>query len=306
MRLAVQSGNVVDDFGFETGYRMIKEAGFEAVDWNIDHAWDQSKLRKGDLTGCIFEKSPAEVLEHYRRELEIIRKNGLAITQAHAPFPAYLAEVPELLDYAIEIYKGCIRLCDAVGCKNLVVHGISASPQNPELTREQVDGLNMKLYGSLIPVLQETQVTVCLENLFTGADGQIYEGTCSEPMEAVRYIDALNEMAGKNCFGLCVDTGHLNLLRKNVTEYIRTVGKRIACLHVHDNDGKDDLHRMPFTGTLRWEDLLAALKEVGYSGDFSFETFAQVTRNRMAPEYVTIYLEAIAKVGKIFIQKITG
>ena len=306
MRLAVQTGNVVDDFGFEAGYRMIKEAGFEAVDWNIDHAWDQSKLRKGELTGCIFEKSPEEVLEYYRRELEIIRANGLAITQAHAPFPAYLEEVPELLDYAIEIYKGCIRLCDAAGCKNLVVHGISASPKQPGLSLKQADVLNMKLYQSLIPVLKETQVTVCLENLFTGADGQIYEGTCSDAGEAVRYIDALNAKAGRECFGLCVDTGHLNLLRKNVTEYIRTVGKRIACLHVHDNDGRDDLHRMPFTGTLRWEDLLAALREVGYSGDLSFETFAQVTRNRMGPEYVAIYLETIARVGKIFIEKITA
>lgn len=306
MRLAIQSGNVVNDLGLEAGYKLIRETGFEAVDWNIDQAWDGRKIREGKLTGCIFEKSPEEVLAHYRRELEIIRENGLVITQAHAPFPAYLENVPGLLDYAIRIYQACIRLCHAAGCKNLVVHGISMTPGSPALTRQRVDELNRKLYGELIPVLRETDVTVCLENLFTGAGGQIYEGNCSDAAEAVEYIDTLNGAAGKQCFGLCVDTGHLNLLRKNMTRYIRTVGSRIKCLHVHDNDGRDDLHRMPFTGTVRWEELLEALREVGYDGDFSFETFAQVSRDRMPPEYIPIYLTAIAQVGRIFIQKLAG
>ena len=127
MLLTIQTGDVVDELGFEAGYKALREAGFEAIDWNIDHAWNQAKIRKGELNGCIFEKSPEEVLAHYAEELDIIRKNGFVISQAHAPFPAHMKGVPELETYAVEIYKGCIRLCDAVGCKNLIIHGISCS-----------------------------------------------------------------------------------------------------------------------------------------------------------------------------------
>ncbi len=306
MLLTIQTGCVVQDLGIEKGYKLFKDLGFEAIDWNIDTAWDVARLRKGDLSGCIFEKPLEEIMDYYRDELAEIRKNGLVISQAHAPFPAYIQDVPGFLDYAIEIYKGCIRLCDAVGCKNLVIHGISPSPDHPELTPAKIEELNMRLYSSLIPVLKETQVTVCLENLFSAIRGFCYEGYCSNPFEACKAVDTLNEMAGKTCFGLCLDTGHLNLLHKNMTHYIRTVGKRLRCLHVHDNDGNGDEHLMPFVGNIRWNDFLAALKEIGYDGDLSFETFAQVVSGRMDPEFIPVFLKAIADTGRIFIQRLNG
>ena len=38
MDISVQTGDVVVDFGYELGAKMIRQAGFTAVDWNIDHA----------------------------------------------------------------------------------------------------------------------------------------------------------------------------------------------------------------------------------------------------------------------------
>ena len=305
MLLTIQTGDVVDELGFEAGYKVLREAGFEALDWNIDHAWNQAKIRKGELSGCVFEKSPEEVLAYYAEEIEIIRKNGFVISQAHAPFPAHVKGVPELEAYAAEIYKGCIRLCDTVGCKNLIIHGISCNYDEPDMTPEVVWEKNMTLYSSLIPVLQETNVTVCVENLFVGGN-PVTEGTCCDPNEAVKMIDTLNEMAGKTCFGLCLDTGHLNLLHKNVTNYIHTVGKRLAALHMHDNDGVSDQHLMPFVGKFRWNEFLAAMKDIGYDGDLSFETFAQVRSNCVDPEFIPVFLKAIAGIGEIFRQRIQG
>lgn len=304
MRICVQTGDVVDDFTFGKGYRLLRECGFEGVDWNLDHAISPKALRAGELSGCIFERPLPEILEHYREELACIRECGLVISQAHAPFPAYVPGRPAVEDYVIGIYQNCIRLCDAVGCRNLVIHGISLSPDEPALSPEAVEEKNFRLYTSLIPVLRETDVTVCLENLFATANGRHYEGVCSDPSEAVRYIDTLNERAGKACFGLCLDTGHLNVLRKNVREYIRLLGGRIRALHIHDNDGVGDQHLIPFAGTLRWNDFTGALRDIGYRGDLSFETFAQTRRNRMDPEYVPVFLRAAAGIGEIFRERI--
>ncbi|MCI8441713.1 MAG: TIM barrel protein [Provencibacterium sp.] len=306
MKICIQTGDVVDDFGFERGYRLLREIGFEGIDWNIDHALSPGQLKEGHFPSCIFERPLPEILDHYREEIEAIQKSGLSISQAHAPFPAHVRGIPQSDDYMIEIYKGCIRLCDAVGCKNLIIHGISCSPAEPELSAGDVDRMNAHLYESLIPVLKQTKVTVCLENLFTHLGGCNFEGTCSNPFEAVRYIDALNEKAGSECFGLCLDTGHLNLLRKNLREYVRILGRRIKALHIHDNDSVNDQHLLPFAGTLRWNDFTGAMKEIGYQGDLSFETFNQTRLSRMDIEYIPVFLRAIHDIGEIFRERIQG
>ncbi len=305
MLLSVQSATVVNDFGSELGYKMIREAGFQAIDWNIDHSLKAKDLKSAPLEDlCIFEKSLNECLAYYAEQLEQIRANGLTITQAHAPFPAYLPERPETLDYTIKLYRRCIEFCDAVGCKNLVIHGISlANPDNVN-TPDTVKALNYKLYESLIDILVKTNVTVCLENLFTGSPKGLIEGTCSNPNEAVEYIDTLNAKAGKECFGLCLDTGHLNLLRKSFRIYVPILGRRIKALHIHDNNGTTDQHLMPYVGTINWDHFCDSLREIGYDGDLSFETFAQTRASQLNRELVPLFLSTIAGMGQYFRERI--
>lgn len=304
MKITIQTGDVVDQIGFEKGYQLIREAGFEGLDWNIDHGWNGAEVRKGILQNCVFEKSMDEIMEYYAEELGYIRKNNLTIDQAHAPFPAYVEGFEELDKRVIPIYENCIRLCDAVGCPALVIHGISSPVDNFTFSREELIEKNLKLYEALIPVLQETKVVVCLENLFTHRNGICYPGICSNPAEAVMLIDTLNEKAGKECFGFCFDVGHFNLFAKDFKKYIGMLGKRIKVLHIHDNSGKDDNHKMPFAGNICWKDFCDALKEIDYDNNLNFETFAQYHMPHMEEEYIPIFLDAIFKIGTVFKKKI--
>lgn len=276
MKISIQTGDIVDRLGLENGYAAIREAGFEAIDWNLDHAWKGDDVRNGTYRGkCIFESPLDEVIEFYENELSIIRDNGLEITQAHAPFPAHVIDDPEFLDYAIEVYKSMIEYCSYAGVKNLIVHGISFMLWDKTGTQQEIDGLNKKLYTSLIPTLLKNNVTVCLENLFSSQNGVCYQGHCSYPAQAVKEIDELNAAAGKEVFGFCLDTGHANLLHHDIRSFVLTLGKRLKCMHIHDNNGENDQHMAPLTGTLDWENLCTSLKEIGYEGDLSFETFNQ-------------------------------
>lgn len=307
MRICVQSQDLVDDIGMHEAYRAIREAGFEAIDWNIDHAWKFSDLIKSEkLEGlCIFEKSEKEIFEYYREELSLIRENGLGISQAHAPFPAYDPKRPEILDYAIEIYKSIIRFCAAVGCPRIIIHGINRHHSWTSVTSEKCAELNAKLYESLIPTLREVKtVTVCLENLpmwdNVGSKTALSAGHCTNPDRAAAEIDALNEKAGADYFGLCLDTGHLNICRTPLYDYIPTLGKRLTALHIHDNDQTNDLHMMPYTGTIRWDIFVRELKASGYEGDLSFETFAQVRTSRIPKALIPSFLRTIADTAKYF------
>ncbi len=307
MKLCVQSGTVVFDYGYEKGYSMFREAGFEAIDWNIDSYWNSKAIRAGDTTkDCIYDRPIEEVIAFFADEVAIMKKNGLVISQAHAPFPAYVIGKPEVLDYTIGIYKKCIELCAHYGCKNLVVHGISLAHNDSINTVSDINALNMKLYESLIPTLLKVKtVTVCLENLFTAKGRHFMEGTCSDPHQAVAYIDALNAKAGAEVFGFCLDTGHINLLQKDMRTYVPVLGKRIKALHIHDNDGLADSHLAPYTGTIDWRAFCAVLRDIGYDGDLDFETFAQTKKERLDAELVPAYLTLIAECGKHFRNKIS-
>ena len=81
MRISIQDAGTCDGLGIERGYAAIRQAGFDAIDWNIDHALSGPVIRNGNYRGkCIFEKPLEDVIAYYAEELAIIRKNGLAIT----------------------------------------------------------------------------------------------------------------------------------------------------------------------------------------------------------------------------------
>lgn len=315
MLLSIQTADLRDELGL-AAYKMFREAGFEAIDWNIDHAWKFSQVAKAaelkDL--CIFEKPLDEQLAYYAEELAAIREAGLVITQAHAPFAPYDVGRTDILAYATQIYRNIIPFCAAVGCPRLVVHGISYKQAEPaEVSHEDVNTLTMNMYRALIPALLETRragtpVTVCLENLFSRYEtlGRGFrDGACSDPHEAIWMIDTLNAEAGCDCFGLCVDTGHLNLLRKDFRWWIPLLGKRIVCTHIHDNDQQNDSHLFPYAGNICWDEFLRAMKQIGYDGDLSFETFAQTKGARLPRELDAAYLRLNAEIGEYFRKYIT-
>ena len=42
-------------------------------------------------------------------------------------------------------------------------------------------------------------------------------------------------------------------------------------MHLHDNDQSDDLHLMPFDGTLNWKEVMQNLKNCNYVGPITME-----------------------------------
>lgn len=74
--------------------------------------------------------------------------------------------------------------------------------------------------------------------------------------------------------GVCFDTGHCNIKRyydNDVAETVRKLGSRIKMLHVHDNMRNTDRHIAPFLGCIKWEPVMQALAEVGYTGALNLE-----------------------------------
>jgi len=60
----------------------------------------------------------------------------------------------------------------------------------------------------------------------------------------------------------CLDVGHAHLNEGIPTAY-KILKGRIKSTHVHDNDGKDDIHLLPFFsqgGTIDWKETMGLLR----------------------------------------------
>jgi protein FrlC len=88
--------------------------------------------------------------------------------------------------------------------------------------------------------------------------------TASETMVMVHELDFSN-------LGIVLDSGHVNLTHESFAQAIRAAGTRLFHVHVDDNLGQRDQHLVPGDGTCHFQELIACLREAGYSGALSAE-----------------------------------
>jgi sugar phosphate isomerase/epimerase len=78
--------------------------------------------------------------------------------------------------------------------------------------------------------------------------------------------------------GFHLDVGHANLSKPKgarIFELIDLFGSRTKHVHVSDNDGSGDQHLPIGAGRIKWGEVCAALKRIGYDGTVTLEVFSQ-------------------------------
>jgi len=70
--------------------------------------------------------------------------------------------------------------------------------------------------------------------------------------------------------GICLDYGHAHLMG-DLGEAIETVSGHLLTTHVHDNQGREDEHLVPFAGTIDWDAAMIATQKIGYDAMLMLE-----------------------------------
>ena len=240
----------------------IRDAGFAAIDWSLNVEADRDDLAA---------------------QLSAIRESGLRVVQASLPSPLFDQDDSVRTAHLVECATEMIRLCHDAGCAYLIVPPISRQKEYG-LSIADVRTRNVETYAALIPAAKEYGVTVCLENEIVTWWDNPYAGCCTYPEEAVELIDTLNAMAGKECFGLCLNTGHLDLARSDFYAYLYKTGSRIKALHLNDNYGVKNDRIIPMTGgIIAWNYVCRALRSNGYRGDISLDVSMAPYADSMIP-----------------------
>lgn len=277
LKTGIQTKTILDELDLAEGVRAVREAGFACLDYNLNDLIPQQHIyrkRSYELLPEVLKLSSFG-MKRIRRAVE---EGGLTVSQCHAPFPSALPGRPRLNQTLCRaVIPWSLKAAAALGSPYLVMHSYDCIDQFG--SGEEWKG-NLDLFRGLIPQIRQTGVHICIENLFK--PGQLM----TDPREGIRLIDSLNEYAGEELFHLCLDIGHLHLTQLNEAEVIKSVGDRLKVLHIHDNDGEHDLHRLPKIredepqNGVDWHAFAKALCEIGFSGVLSLESWGHFAGKR--------------------------
>lgn len=190
-----------------------------------------------------------------------LREKNFEISQGHL----YLSIKICTDETALKTLYRWIDFYEMIGIKNMVLH--CDNMRGTTLGKREKVERNIEKLKELADYIKDKDITVCLENLrpHFSEDEELVDRNADDLLYII-------DRVGSDRFGICLDTGHLNLTDKNPREFILKAGSRLKALHIADNEGKLDQHLMPFTsGHVDFCEVVRALRQVHYSGLFNLE-----------------------------------
>ncbi len=309
IQIGVQSRNVVYDSNPADGFKVLKAAGFDCCDFSLNSYLKNTDLYQEKLN-LFFDKSVSQLQDFFSPHKEGAAAAGIRINQMHMPYPTFVPGAkPEINEYLWnEVGPKSLEICRFLECPNIVIHGFKLARYYGSEAAEWEK--TCEWLETLAPTAAEYGITICIENLYNSMGSHLVEGPGCNAYKAADRIDAMNEKYGAKVLGFCYDTGHGNLVGLDSYKFIKTLGKRLSVLHIHENDGIADLHQIPYTFTrnrenssvMDWSGFLRGLKEIGFDGVLSFETAPVL--DSFPNELNKDALMLIAKIGKYFAGKI--
>jgi len=182
---------------------------------------------------------------------------GIKIWSAHPPENEILLGTDAAARHKnLDMLRKFADFCNTIGAALMPIHFWS---QTRTLNEARNDLILDFLISELESISYDSNVTLCLETLRSN-------------VSKVSNFDLLNiaQQSHNSQLGFLVDSGH-SKISGDMHNSIIQAGKLLKSLHLHDNDGVNDLHQIPGKGIINWSLLANDLKTVNYSGPIMYE-----------------------------------
>lgn len=160
----------------------------------------------------------------------------------------------------IELYVREADYCRELGADMMVIHPSPAHAPDGDLNRRYSQF--QKSIEDFARIGERTGVICALENM------PQYHPVGDD---VKRLVDVVAEAACDHVQFL-LDFGHAHMTC-GIVEAIRIAASHLRYTHVHDNDGVNDKHELPYRGNLPWSACRDELHAIGYDGVFMLEVF---------------------------------
>ncbi len=197
------------------------------------------------------------------------KESGVDTWSFHLPFYPFEIIDPASLDKSVrkntvERLSELIKRAASHGFKHAVVHP-SGEPISDEERPAAMEYAKESLF-LLAETAKESGIVLAVEDL-----PRTCLGNCSRELSEL--ISVHPDLR------VCFDVNHL--LFEPHADFLKTLGSKIATVHISDYDFINERHWLPLEGKINWAELMKWLDDIGYNGVFMYEvprTAANITR----------------------------
>lgn len=218
--------------------RRIRQAGFSHVHWC--HQWN---------TDFVYVDCEVRQIAAWLRDFGL-RLNDLHASHGREKDWGSAAEYERLA--GVELIRNRIEMTARLGADVVILHLPAEVGEHDQAGEEAWSRLRRSL-DALEPYSRAQHVRIAIEN---------------GDFEAIERVLAAYD---PEFLGLCYDSGHGNMVADGL-DRLESLQHRLISIHLHDNDGLSDQHKLPFTGTVDWPRLARILAGSSYTKCVSLET----------------------------------
>jgi len=206
----------------------------------------------------------------YSESIKTARDMDLFIENIHAPFGGcnniWFDNISgnEQAELYLEVIDGCAEY----EIPTMVLH-LSSGDESPPFNE-----IGLNRIRQIVENAEKSNVNVAFENLRKTGYLEYVLGN----------VDSLRA-------GFCYDTGHHNCRGYADEDLLSKYGHRLMALHLHDNDGTNDQHLLPFDGTVDWPKTMRQIAGAGYTGAIAIETYNTGYEDLSPEEFLLLALE---------------
>lgn len=281
-QLSITTDYVTDRGDPSTYLRQIADAGFTHIHWC--HHW------KSDF---LYSRSEIEQIGRWLSEfnLELNDVHGSEGVEKFWYSPREYAR-----QAGVELVRNRLEFAARLGADAVVMHVYPDSVAPGHLG--PFDTLMFQLRRSLDelePTARDLGVKIAVENLIDFVGVQEGAAQIDSARDNFDLIETLFAEYAPDFLSLCYDSGHANLGCDRM-ERLDAVKERLDVLHLHDNDGTRDDHRLLFQDSINWVRLAELIASSSYTKPLSFE----VTIHQTGIQSETEFLKRARETGSQF------
>ena len=158
---------------------------------------------------------------------------------------------------AVDETRAALDAARALGCRTLVVH-LGVPDDAPSARGNNDAGAMRRSAEALAEAAAGTDVRLAFE---------LIPNDLSTPDALIGLLEGDLDLGQA---GACLDFGHAHMW-SSAPEAAEALSGYVITTHVHDNNGREDSHLVPFAGSVDWATTAMAMAKIGYVGPWIFE-----------------------------------
>lgn len=237
---------------------------------------------------CVFIYSQYTPIEY----IDLISRSSLKIEALHLPYKKFIKgnlvdprhvnvlwkTDEESSSYVKDLIEE-VKFANRYGIGTVVMH-ITGGDDPPKLNESGLINIS-----KILDTCEKYNITLCLENL-----------------RRLDYLDYVFKHLDSDKLKFCFDSGHANSMTKNISNFPwDEFGKKLACLHLNDNNGDKDQHLIPFGGNINWDALMKVISFYNRSITLTLEVRSnnEIQNQYNEIEYLKLCFDSLNKLQHI-------